>query len=492
MRRAGFVLLAVLGVLAGLAVVVAVRTARLAPEPVEVRPADPIEIDRDAAVARLAAAIRIPTVSTDEGPAPPDTLARLHRFLEAAFPRVHAALAREVVGGGSLLYVWEGADSRAAPILLLAHLDVVPVEPGTEGRWTHPPFSGAIAGGRVWGRGAMDDKASALAILEAVEALLAAGFQPRRGVLVALGHDEERGGAEGAARMAAFLQAREVRPAFVLDEGYAVLEELVPGIEAPVALVGVAEKGFVNVELVARGEGGHSSMPPRETAVTVLARAILRVAEERPPARLDGLAERTFTALAPHMEFGHRALFANLWLFRPVVRRAMAREHRTDALLRTTTAPTMLEGSPKANVLPSEARAVVNFRIRPGDTTEGIVDHVRRAADDPRVDVRTVPGFASEPSPVSPDSGAAWELLAVTIRQTVGTEVVAPALVVGGTDARHYVDLAEAVYRFVPLRVTGADVDKIHGTDESVGVDDYARMIRFYAQLVRNAQAGLP
>ncbi|MDX1661975.1 MAG: M20/M25/M40 family metallo-hydrolase, partial [Gemmatimonadota bacterium] len=286
--------------------------------------------------------------------------------------------------------------------------------------------------------------------------------------------------------------ARGVRPALVLDEGYAVLEGLVPGVDGPVALVGVAEKGSVNVIVTARAEGGHSSMPPRRTAVTTLARAVVRIAEERPDAELAGIPERTFRALAPHMGPLERAVFANLWLFRPLVEWRLTRSPRTDALLRTTTAPTMLEGSPKTNVLPEEARAVVNFRVHPRETSDDVIAHVRRVVDDLPVEARVMEeGFVSEPSPVSPAEGPAWDALATTIRQTLEPAAIAPSLVVAGTDARHYVDLSDAVYRFAPYRLDDADLDAIHGSDESIGIAEYADMIRFYAGLIRNASETL-
>jgi carboxypeptidase PM20D1 len=246
------------------------------------------------------------------------------------------------------------------------------------------------------------------------------------------------------------------------------------------------------VDLVARGPGGHSSMPPRETATLILARALLRLGDHRPETRLAGSVEATFEALAPHMDLTYRALFGNLWLFRPLIVRILSTSPESNALVRTTTAPTMLEGSPKENVLPETARAVVNFRIHPADSVAGILAHVARTVDDPRVEIVLRGGFGTEASPAAPDSGAAWELLSRSIRQTLGTGVVAPGLVVGATDARHYVHLTDAVYRFLPLRLSSENLPRVHGVDERIAVDEYARMIRFYAQLLVNAQDGLP
>ncbi|HEV2147832.1 MAG TPA: M20 family peptidase [Longimicrobiaceae bacterium] len=478
-----------LGVLLGAVLLVGVLVARafgFTSRQVPAEPAAPFATDTAAAAERLAGALRIPTISfSDTLAADGPEWAQMHAYLERSFPRVHAALRRETVGRHALLFTWPGTDPSLPPVLLAGHMDVVPVEPGTEAAWTHGPFAGEVADGFVWGRGAIDDKSGVLGILEAVEGLMAEGFRPRRTVLLAFGADEEVGGREGAARIAALLRARGVRPEWVVDEGGAVFQGMMPGLEAPVALVGVAEKGFVSVELVARGGGGHSSMPPRQTAVGILARAVSRLEENPLPSGIRGATGLLFDYAGPEMPFGMRLLFANRWLFGPLVERQLAAKPATDATLRTTTAATVFQGGTKDNVLPSQARAVVNFRILPGDSIAGVLEHVRRTVDDPRVEVRAK-GFASEPSPVSSTESAGWKVLQRSIRQTFPDAVVAPYLVVGATDARYYAGLSESVYRFLPVRLTAADLARMHGTDERVGVADYATAVRFYAQLLRN------
>ncbi len=270
-----------------LAIVVGLRAARLESRQVDVIAADPLAVDTAGAVERLAAAIRVRTVSREDGPAPDSVFAELHRVLAAGFPRAHATLHRETLGG-SLLYTWAGTDPGAPSVLLTGHLDVVPVDSGSEERWTHPPFAAAVAGGFVWGRGALDDKGSVLAILEAVESLLAEGFAPARTVLLAFGHDEEISGERGARSLAARLAARGMRVEWVLDEGGTITRGLMPGVAAPVAVVGIAEKGYLNVELGATDVGGHSSTPPLHTAVGRVARAISRLEAEPFPARIAG------------------------------------------------------------------------------------------------------------------------------------------------------------------------------------------------------------
>jgi carboxypeptidase PM20D1 len=406
-----------------------------------------------------------------------------------AFPRVHSTLTREVVAGYSLLYTWPGKDPKLAPILLMSHQDVVPVEPGTEKGWTHPAFSGDVADGFVWGRGALDDKVGVLAILEAVETLIGKGFQPQRTILLAFGHDEEVGGAHGAAALAALLAQRGAHPELILDEGGAIVEGLVPGLNCPAALVGTAEKGSMNVELVAESEGGHSSMPPAHTAIGRLASAIEQLEDNPMPARIDGATKRSFDFLAPELPFSQRLVLANLWLFDPIAKHAFAADPAGNARIRTTTATTIFQAGVKVNVLPHQARAVVNFRILPGDTGASVLQHVRDTVG-PGIRVARKERFVSEPSPESDVNAPAFRLLQTTLVQTVPHVVVAPNLLSGGTDTRHYESLSPNVYRFLPIRINGEDLKRLHGTNERVGVESYGEAVRFYAQLIRNGAGG--
>jgi carboxypeptidase PM20D1 len=482
-------LLAALSALVAVLAVCAWRASRLVPYQVQAPPADSaVAAAPSAAPDRLLGALRFSTVSTQN----PDDFdgqpfLALHDYLRTAFPSVHRSLTREVVGGYSLLYTWKGADSTLDPILLTGHLDVVPVEPGTEGRWTHPPFAGTAADGFIWGRGTLDDKGSVIAILEAVELLLGQGFQPRRTVYLGFGHDEEVGGPRGAAEISRLLQLRTRRLALLLDEGGVVTQGVVPGVERPAAMIGVVEKGMVNVELVVERPGGHSSMPPAHTAVGILSRAITRLEDNPMPARLTPVTERTFGLLAGDMPFARRLLLANLWLFRPLVVGVMARDERAAATLRTTTAATMISGSPKSNVLPGRAQAIVNFRILPGDSPNDVVAHVQRVVNDTAVKVRAM-GSGTVPSPIADYNSPEYGQLEKTIAQLFPEAVPVPFLMVGGTDTRHYESLTRNIFRFNPFVVTPDMVSGAHGTDERVRADDFGRGVRFYAQMIRNAQ----
>ncbi|MEQ9398036.1 MAG: M20 family peptidase [Longimicrobiales bacterium] len=450
-----------------------------------------IAVDSAGAVDRLAGAIRIPTVSFEDTERVDSAAFRaLHDYLAASFPRTHAALERETVAGLSLLFTWTGSEPDLEPMVLMGHLDVVPVIPGTEAQWTHPAFGGVVDGGYVWGRGTMDDKVSVMAILEAVEALVAEGFQPRRTVYLAFGHDEEVGGNEGAAAVARTLEARGAEPyAMVVDEGGAVTRGQVPGIGGAVALVGVAEKGYVNTELVVDGAGGHSSTPPEHTNIGILAAAIQRLEASPFPARLDGPGMAMFDYLAPEMPLALRVPLANRWLFGPLLERVLLGDPGSAAMIRTTTAVTIVEGGVKANVLPARARAVVNHRIRPGETTTTVLERVRDVVDDPRVQVRILGSDARDPSSVSDADGPAFAMLARTVREVLATDgvVVAPYLVVGGTDAKHFSGRSPAVFRFLPVPFEADGLSRMHGIDERVPLGGYVDAVRFFRRLLENA-----
>lgn len=462
------------------------RAAWLSPEPYDPGPAPTIpEVDAEHAARALSRAVALPTISSDGSAEREVAMLGLHHRLQEDFPRVHQALTREVIGDLSLLYHWEGSDPSAEPVLLLAHLDVVPIEPGTQGDWTHPPFSGAIADGFVWGRGAIDDKASAVAILYAIERLLEEGFTPRRTVVIAMGHDEEVGGHRGAAVLAATLEDRGEHFAFLLDEGGALVDGAIPGLPRPAAMVGIAEKGYASLVLSVSGEGGHSSMPPSTVAIQRLAAAVERLHDEPMDARLDGPTATMVDHLAPHMGFGMRIGLANRWLLDPLIVRLMTTEPPSHASVRTTLVPTMLDAGVAPNVLAQRAEVVLNSRILPGDTVQDVIDHVREVVDDPQMEVRCLRDEeCREPTTVADIEGEGFELVRRAIVHTFPEAVVIPNLVVGGTDARHYQRVAPDAFRFLPIRMTNEDRERLHGTDERMSVEGYGDAVRFYETLL--------
>lgn len=479
-------LLVGVGLLLLIGVVIA-RTIRYGSAQSPVQPAPPVVIPEGAAE-RLAGSLRIATISHEDPNAfDASAFQSLHAYLQAQFPRAHAELRRETVAKQSLLYTWVGTDPTLKPILLAAHMDVVPVEPGTEQKWQQDPFGGRIADGLIWGRGAIDNKSAVVGLLEAVEMLLGEGFRPARTVHLAFGHDEEVGGTSGAREIAALLKRRGVQLELVLDEGGVIGDGVLSGISPPTALVGIAEKGFVSVELSTRAAGGHSSLPPRQSAVGIVSAAIAELEQNPMSARFEAPTKQLFERIGPRFAFPQRVVFANLWLTRPLVMSKLESSPATNAMVRTTTAATIFQAGTKDNVLPSYARAVVNFRILTGDSVAGVLQHVRQVIDDPRVEVRQAGRFYAEPSPVSSTASPAYRVLERTIRSIVPDAIVTPYLVVVVTDARYYEEMSNQVFRFLPLRLAQEDLDRMHGTNERIAVRDYEQAIRIYRQLIRNA-----
>ena len=441
-----------------------------------------VPFDESALAERLAEAIRIRTISHDDrSDFDADAFLAFHELLRRNYPRVHAAASREVVAGYSLLYRIDGTDERLEPALFMGHIDVVPVDEATASDWQHDPFSGDISDGVIWGRGAMDDKVTVMALMEALERLLADGGRPARTVYLAFGHDEEVGGKDGAAAIAALLSGRGVEFEFVLDEGGAVTDGFFPGVDRPVAIIGIAEKGYMNLHLTVNAAGGHSSQPPRHTAAGILAQAIVKVEANPFPADLSTM-DANFAYLGHYFPLPTRIALANRWLLGPMVKRQLLSTPSTAASIRTTTAVNMLEGSSKSNILPTRATAVVNFRILPGDSSAYVQERIEEIIDDPRVEVTA--GMVNEPSPVSSTDSFGFSLLQRTIQAQDSEVLVAPYLVQGGTDAKHFVGLSDSVYRFVMIRANRDTMRRIHGVNEQIAVEDYLRAVRFYHALL--------
>lgn len=480
-------LLALLAALLGLAVVLAVNTGRKGSRQLQVPPAPALAVDEAAAAEALAGAIRARTVSAHGQPElNAEQFQALHAHLQARFPKVHATLKREVVGGLSLLYTWPGSDASLKPMALLAHQDVVPVAPGTEKDWLAEPFAGSVKDGYVWGRGAWDDKSNLVAQLQAVEMLLASGHRPRRTVYLAYGADEEVGGRRGAAQIAALLKERQVSLDFVIDEGLLITEGILAGLKPPTALIGIAEKGYLSVVLKASATPGHSSMPPpRGTgAIGMLAAALKRLDDEQLPGGIRGIAAEMFDTIAPEMSGFSRVALSNLWLFGPLVQRQLEAGAATNAMLRTTTALTVVNAGNKDNVLPGVAEATVNFRLLPGDTPDRVLAHVKQATGgSDRFELYAVPG-AVPASKVSPTASDSYRRIERTIREVFPGTLVAPGLVIAATDSRHYEAVSDHIYRFSPVRAGPQDLPRFHGTNERISVANLAELIRFYHRLI--------
>lgn len=443
------------------------------------------------AAASLAELVTYRTVSIRTGE---EATAEFEAFIAALprlYPAVHAALEVERVNGHALLYRWPGralaedpAEDPAAPArpsVLMAHYDVVPA--GDPGEWTHAPFSGHNDGTFLWGRGTLDDKGQLVAILEAAESLLRTGYAPAHDLYFSFGNNEETAG-DSAAAAADLLAGRGVEPWLVLDEGGAVAGGAFPGVSRAAAVVGVAEKGILDVELLTRDPGGHASTPPRMGATARLARAITRIERSPFPQSLPDVTAEMLRRFGPHTPAPLRAVFAQVVLLRKPITWLFARlGNETNAMTRTTVAITTLEGSSGANVLAATAKANANIRVAVGETVEGTVARLRKIIRDPKVELRVVEG--NDPSPVSPSSGPQWELLAGCIGQIYPEAIITPYIMMGGTDSRRFTGICGNVYRFAPFFMDVPARGSIHAFDEKISLDTLEQGVRFYETLMR-------
>ncbi|MEJ2818431.1 M20 family peptidase [Caulobacter sp. CCG-8] len=482
--------LTAVGLMLAVGAVVAVRTATFkAPAAVDtssIHLASARPVDVALAAQHLGEAVRFQTVShQDAAEDQPGEWDKLHAWLQATYPDAHRVMAREVVAGHALVYTWQGTDRSLAPIVLMAHQDVVPVTPGSEGAWTHPPFDGVVADGAVWGRGSIDDKGSLVTLFEALDGLAKAGFTPKRTVIVVSGHDEEVRGV-GARAAAALLKSRGVKAQFVLDEGMVVVEDH-PVTKKPVALIATAEKGYATLTVTAPAVGGHSSAPPPQTGVATLAKAVLAINDNAFPMKFSGPGADMLKSLAPHSSTTIKMAAANTWLFSPLLISQTAKTPAGAAMLHTTIAPTMLKGSPKENVLPQDATAWINYRIAPGDTSADVMARAKSAVGDLPVKLAWVKA-PDEPSKVASTTSEGWKTLAA-LAGDESKAPVAPALMTAASDSRYMGPIADDIYKFQPLQLAVKDTEMIHGTNEHMTLANVERMVRFYQRLVETAAA---
>jgi carboxypeptidase PM20D1 len=489
MRFVGRALLALAGLVVLLAAVVLVRTltfkAPAAADVSGVAVGAPVKVDVARAARRLSQAVQIPTVRHQDRTEDVDAeWTRLHDFLQTAYPAAHAAMGRDELTSRTLVYTWAGTDPSLAPIVLMAHQDVVPVTPGTEGDWRHPPFSGAIAEDAVWGRGSIDDKGSLIGIFEAIETLAEGGFRPKRTVIVVSGGDEEVIG-QGARAAADYLKAKGIKAEFVIDEGLAVLSDN-PITGGRLAVIGTAEKGYATLKVTAKAPGGHSSAPPADGGgVVTLAKAVQAIAGKPFPLAFRGPGAAMIETLAPQSAFPVRMAVANTWLMGGLLTSQAGKSAAGAALLHTTIAPTMLKGSPKENVLPQDATAWINYRIAPGDTSQAVMARAKAAVGDLPVSLAW-DRPPNEPSPVSSTSSWGWKVVAATAG-AVARAPVAPSLVTAGTDSRYLAPVAKDVYRFQPVEFAMKDIEMVHGTNEHMTLENLGNMVQFYARLIETA-----
>ena len=461
---------------------VVVRTIMFARRQSTVPPVEGVSVHAGSVAEHLAAAVRCQTVPLDDTGTPdPEAFRQLHQMLTETYPLVHQTLKREVISGYSLLYTWQGSRADLDPVMVMAHQDVVSADPAG---WTHPPFEGVIVDGFIWGRGTLDIKNQLIGIMEAAETLLQQGYQPERTILFGLGHDEETGGVNGCRVMGQLLKERGVHLAAIVDEGGGISDGLAAGVRGAVGLIGVSEKGYLTVEFTVQGQPGHSSTPPPQTAIGILARALARLEAHPMPTHLRRLRPM-YGGIGIAAPLYLQVAFANIWLFGPLLKRWLERNPEMNASMRTTTALTIVQGGIEDNTIPAEARAIVNFRMLPGDTIADVLRHARKVIEDERVHFKPVEGKFNEALPISPSKGPVYDSLKTVIRQVFDNPPVAPFVMLGGTDCQHFVPVCDDIYRFTSLVMDESFRGLEHGIDERIPVDGMAKMVTFYARLMQ-------
>ncbi|TXK51911.1 M20/M25/M40 family metallo-hydrolase [Pontibacter qinzhouensis] len=437
------------------------------------------------AVQKLSGAIKFKTISdTEDKNTFADEFIALHDYLENAFKELHSRLTREIINKQSLLYTWPGTDPELKPVLLSAHIDVVPVEAVSMDEWEQEAFSGIITNGHIWGRGALDDKYRVIAIMEAVEQLLLNGYMPERTILLAFGHDEEIGGNEGAGAISELLQERYQQLEAVFDEGLAVTKGIFPGIEEPIAFIGTASKGSANFRLTVKGDGGHSSIPPNETPISILSQAIVNINNNPFKAHITPSTKETLEILSNRLGGKSKFAMQHFGLFKGTIKKQLSKNMATDALIRTKASPTIIQAGEKENVLPRVAQAIVNVRLLTGETEESARAHLVKAISDERVEVAGY-GTYSPPSAVAKTDTWVYQALKNTIETLFPEALVVPALFPGGTDARHYASLTDNIFRFAPQLVTPDDATRVHNVNERIALSVFDGCIDFYNLLIR-------
>jgi carboxypeptidase PM20D1 len=480
------VLLVPLSLIIFLAAFMLVRTLRLHKIPADAPQTEKPQVDREKVSRHLSGAIQVKTISK---PVMTDVDRKvfldMHNWIEKTYPLLSQNLERTIVNHHSLLYKWIGSEPRLKPVLLNAHMDVVPVDENTRGEWKADPFGGEIRDGFVWGRGALDMKGIMIGLLESVESLLESGYRPKRTIYLTFGHDEEISGFQGSLKIMEYLKSRSVQLAAVLDEGGMLTLGSITDADTPVALIGTTEKGYLSVKLSAEGKPGHSSRPPRQTAVGIISRAIALMDDNRMPASLKHVIP-TLKKIGFLLPFQTQFAVANADILKGMLVRVLEKLPETNALIRTTHAATIIEGGIKDNILPASATATVNMRLLPGDTIEGAMAHFNKAIHDPRVKMEIASETSGwEASSVSSTEDSAYLTLELVVRQMFDQVPVAPFVFLAATDSRHYQPICSNIYKFSPYLISPEDQSGVHGINERISQDSLVKMAAFYQRLMR-------
>ena len=472
--------LSLAAILLVLIVVVVVRTLLFTAKPLEVKKFEDVYVNNEKAVSDLSEMIKCKTIShkdknlDDEG-----EFEKFKQILPKLFPNIYEKCEFTEVGKRALLYRYPGLKSDA-PTVLMSHFDVVSVE---ESEWEKPAFEGIVENGVLWGRGTLDTKATLNGAMQALEALIAESFVPENDIYLAFGGDEEVNGG-GAAMIVDLFEKRGIKPSAVLDEGGAVVENVFPGVKEPCALIGIGEKGMLNVEFSYSGNGGHASSPKPHSPVGKLSKACLKVENNPFKFRVCQATETMFDTLARHSSFFYRMIFANLWLFSPVLNMiCKSNGGELNALLRTTCAFTQMEGSKGINVIPAKANIRSNLRILPGETTESAYQYLCNVVDDPEIKVKMLEG--NDPSVISKVDTDGWNRITEAVKGTWGNVIVSPYLMFACSDAQNWGRISDRVYRFSAMALTKEERSTIHGNNERITADAVKKTVEFYTRLIK-------
>ena len=474
--------LKILLALVGILLIVMIYNTLRAPKPLPDQATAPIPVISDSAAIHLSKAIQIKTISKgDTLPIDTAEFVAFRLLLEKSYPLVHHQLTRQTFNEFSYVFTWKGKNTALAPYVLMAHMDVVPVEAVAEKNWSVPSFSGTIKNDTIWGRGAVDDKVAVIAILESVEKLLEKGYTPDRTIYISLGHDEEVSGKSGAKVISAWFKEQGIKPALVLDEGGQIDLQHFKSVQRPVAVVATGEKGYMNIDLTVEIPGGHSSMPSQETAIDVLNKAILQIRARKLPGEMIEPVQELVHRTSAYESFFTRMVTNNLWLTKKLVIAQLEKTKETNAMVHTTLVPTIVQAGIKDNVIPTVAKVTFNSRILPGQTSDNIIQFIKEAVNDERVVIKKQTISLMEPSPFTPYTHPTFLQIEKIIRNTVPKVVVTPFLMIGATDSRYFRSFSDAVLNFSAVQ----DVKGFHGIDERIGITDLNRMIYFYQQLIQ-------
>ena len=459
--------------------VLLIRTLRFTPAPQQEVEISPVTLNEEKIIADMADMIRCKTVSNRDGSLVDwDEFTKFQNLLAERFPRIHQTCTLTKLGKTGLLYHLKGK-SDAAPSVCMSHYDVVPVE---EAGWDKPAFDGIVENGELWGRGTLDTKGTLCGIMEALEQLLEGGYVPENDLYLSFSGGEEVSG-KGAPNIVDWFEKEGIVPAMVVDEGGAVVDNVFPGVSSQCALIGIAEKGNVSMDLSLESQGGHASTPPPHTILGQLSQAAVAIENHPFPRHLTRPVAEMFDTLGRHSSFLYRMIFANLWCFEPVLDMICRKSGgELNAMMRTTVAITRMQGSKAYNVLPPSASMGINVRLMGGDTIESAVDYLKSIIKNDKIAIRVVDG--GNPCAVSETTGAAWDTLKSAIRQTWPEALVSPYLMMAGSDSRNYCAISSHVYRFSAMYMSKAQRAMIHGHNERVPLETLLRTVEFYVRLL--------